>query len=142
MKNIIIIVTTMVFLACNADNNNFTISMLNGTIWSEEDKYTNSIDIIEFTPTTIKKKIIFYDDNDTVSCQWPYYLTDTICSRFDTNKVGISNRGSHITYRDNYGVVFSKEIIKLNEDSLVLFWKAQKEFIGGRDHTTVLKRMK
>ena len=137
---IIIIVTTMVFLACNADNNNFTISMLNGTIWSKEDKY--SMSIIEFTPTTIKKKTVFKDDNDSVSSQWPYYLTDTICSRFDSNKVGISNRGSHITYRDNYGVVFSKEIIKLNEDSLVLFWKKQKEFIGGRDHTTVLKRIK
>ena len=140
MKKIIFIVTTMVFLACNADNNIFTTSMLNGTIWSKEDKY--SMAIIEFTPTTIKKKTVFKDNNDSVSSQWPYYLTDTICSRFDTNKVGISNRGSHITYRDNYGVVFSKEIIKLNEDSLVLFWKAQKEFIGGRDHTTVLKRMK
>lgn len=130
----------MVFIACSAENNNYTISMLIGTKWSIEDD--SSVNIIEFTPTTINKTIVFKDDNDSAYFQWKYYLTDTIVSHFDTTKVGISNIGKYITYCNKQGIVFSEEIIKLNEDSIVLFWKTQKEFIGGKDNTRIFKRVK
>ncbi len=140
MKKTIFIITTMIFLACNAENNNYTTSMLIGTKWSIEDK--SAIEIINFTPTTIDKTTVFKDDNDSVYSQWQYYLSDTIVSRFDNSKVGKNGAGNYITFRTHYGVIISDKIVKLNEDSIVLFWKAQKEFIGGRDNTRVLKRVK
>ena len=66
-------------------------SELVGTKWKiVSDEYDPSSDYYEFT----KKTIIWHCDDGTMST-CPFYLSNTIPTKFESNKVGVSTKGCY-----------------------------------------------
>jgi len=88
-------------------------SDLNGTKWQSEIRYTKqSKDYYEYTQDT---QIWHHDDGGTFS--YPYYLTDTIPTKFDYSKVGTTTKGRYyVEINPKWGDLYCEPIHYFNKE--------------------------
>ena len=111
-------------------------SELVGTKWQLDNAYYNhSSEYYEFT----KKAFIWHcDDGTTVS--YPFYLSDTLPTKFDSKKVGVSTKGCYyIKYLDeNHFTCFA--IMGFDKSKGIMIHKREtpKDVIGLTDTFTYI----
>ena len=137
MKKVILVLCAV--LACaNTAVAQVTVSRseLVGTKWQlDGDYYNHSSEYYEFT----KKAFIWHcDDGTTVS--YPFYLSDTIPTKFDSKKVGVSTKGCYyIKYLDEkHFCCYAITIFDKSKGKMVLELKNEK-FIGPNKPITFIR---
>ena len=105
-------------------------SDLNGTKWQLKIDYTDqSKDYYEYTQDT---QIWHHDDGGTFS--YPYYLTDTIPTKFDHSKVGKTTKGRYfVEINPKWGDLYCDPIYYFNKEEGLMIRGEHIYIMKGKD---------
>ena len=105
-----------------------------------EDYESDPDDYYEFT----KKAVIWHRSNGSTA-SYPFYLSNTIPTKFDFNKVGVSTKGCYYNkYNKKRGVFYSYAITYFDKSNGILVYKrkAPEDVIGLTDTFTLKMKKK
>ena len=112
-------------------------SELVGTKWQlDDDYYNHSSEYYEFT----KKAFIWHRDDGKTS-SYPFYLSNTIPTKFDSKKVGVSTQGRYyIKYNTKMDYLYCYAITYFDKSKGIMIHKREtpKDVIGLTDTFTFI----
>lgn len=112
-------------------------SELVGTKWQlDDDYYNHSSEYYEFT----KKAFIWHRDDGKTS-SYPFYLSNTIPTKFDSKKVGVSTQGRYyIKYNTKMDYLYCYAITYFDKSKGIMILKREtpEDVIGLTDTFTYI----
>jgi hypothetical protein len=142
MKTLFLMCAFLLGLTCSAQS--FNAKDLVGTQWEDiqgEDEYAS--EPLEFSTTNMTLTIRYKSGGRTVTLNNQYYLSDTIPSIFEEQKVGKNTIGKYLVYYvKKRNMLYYYTITKFTDKALILHHKKIPGTIGGPTATYEYRRIK
>ena len=140
MKKLIIFLLVLASLSCQTQS--FDPSSLIGTKWQCIELYSDPIEMWDITKTEIKETHTWKLVDKTVHVSNKYYLSQTIPTKFDWDKVGKGQKGRYLVYYvEKSKRFFYLRIESISNDTLKFWHQRDPEAIGDHSSYVFYKRI-
>jgi hypothetical protein len=129
MKKIILIIAVLLCSITSINAQTFTISQLKNVTWISHDIDYEEMGL-KFSDTEYYDIVTYYDDNKTYCDKYPYYLSATKPTKFDSSLVGKNTKGKYVVVNLKKIGLWVFELKEVTKKKIVANFRNEKA-IGG-----------